>query len=951
MKAFESKKKAFFVLAALSILSVYSLKNLKITCQPASAKEYFSVHIDWFGIDAEKIERMIAIPLEEQIHQMEKLIDFSTACEYSRCVVNLTFLKGKESAFFALSDILEKFSHRLPSDAQKPRIYANASDEKWVITAAFEAKKHSRKDIEKKLKNALQNIPGASQVVFLGGETEEIHLTFNDKVLSSKNETPWSLASCLQEENASELFGKNMSYCNRCDSLWQINKNHKTAPFAFAKIGFKEKDSYARINGKECVLACVKSSSGSQNIKISKMAKKILKKQFPNENDWKITFDNGKEQERALLKILNAFFLSVVALTLTVLLFYRSVKNALLLLIFTSLDLLFTLAAISVLKIPLDSATISGMTISLGLICDAALYMTDDCTPSISAMAISTLTSVCALLPLFALETFSPGIKNLSVASALTISLSAILAIFFLPIFFKRERNNGNGKIILSMSTFIDKMPRNVIRVSYFLYILTFVFIFFSPKKLKTPEESQYLTAQVEWPCEKSAESIDKELQAFIPNALQIEGVELLQTEAKKSCAEINVVLKNPRKKNYVAKQMVKASSSLTGSLYIPLCSPKNEIAQSIHISVLGKENDICRSICKEAAKELMKHDYFLKKKSQSIFHFKEEEKIFIAKLDKNILAKNNISCQELAYFLRWNLFGAVAQKKRSENFVQDIRIGNINCPFGRANLKDLSKLQMKGIAANALFSLNSEKRPQKIFRQNGSRAASWTLEIETKKSVEAFKEVKKALGKMQLPEGYFFSFPKELEELNKNYAFILFAFALSIFITYCLIAGQCERLSDAFKAILTIPLSIFLPLFIRFASRTPLNTSDVVAMVFISGICVNNALYILNEWNLRKRKDAFLAAKNLLKSLLSSTGTSMAAALPVIFNAGGSFAGDLAFFTFFGSLGSLASSLFIFPLMLEKKGAPPECEAPKRKRFWKRLIWPRLPCSEELSS
>ncbi|MCR5045239.1 MAG: efflux RND transporter permease subunit [Treponema sp.] len=950
MKAFMPRKKAFFILAALAVLSLYSLKNLNVTSVPASAQEDFSIEINWFGMDAEKIERTLAIPLEEKIRQMEDLTKITFICEYSKCAASLSFSKGKESHFFALSDLLEKFSQGLPSDVQKPQIYENSSSAKWVFTAAFDAKKHSLKEIEKKLKGPLQKIPGTSQVVFFGGETEEIHLAFNDKALSSKKEKPWNLAAYLQEQNASQLFGKNMAYHSKSDKLWEINQNHKASPFAYAKIGFKEKDSFARIDGKECLLVSVKSSSESQNIKISKLARKIIKKEFPDKSDWKITFDNGKEQEKALLKIISAFFQSVAALSLTVWIFYKSLRTALALLLWTGLDLLFTLAVISAIKMPLDSATISGLTISLGLICDAALYMADDCEPSISAMAISALTSVCALIPLFALDKFSPGIKGLSLASALTITLSAFLAILFLPLFFTRKKGAEN-RIILNLSTLLDKSPRNLLRLSYFLYILTGIFIFFLPKKLSNSQDYSRVYAQVEWPCEKSAKSIDEELETFIPKLMEIKGVQLVQTEAKRSCAEINVALKNRRQKEAVSREMLKAGQSLTGSLYIPLCGPKNKIVQTMQISVLGKESSLCRKFCKEAANKALSRNYFIKKKAQAVFHFKDEERIYVANPNKILLAKNGLSCQDLAHFLRWNLFGAIVQKNRSEGFVQDVRIGNENCSFGKASLDSLSKLQIDGISAKSFFEIVSEKRPEKIYRQNGNRSASWTLEVESKESSKAFKELKKALKATSLPDGYFFSLPKEYENLNENYALIVFTFALSIIAIFLLIAGQCERPSDALKAALTIPLSIFLPLFIRFISRSPLKTGDAVAMVFVSGICVNNALYILNEWNLRKRKDAFLAAKNLLKSLLSSTGTSMAAALPVIFNAGGSFSGDLAFFTFFGSLGSLASSLFIFPLMLEKKGAPPECEAPKRKGFRKRLIWPRLPCSEELSS
>ncbi len=951
MNFFSSKKQAFFILIALTVLSAYSLKNLSLRCEPSSANEEFSVHFDWFGMDSNKIERTIAIPFEEKIQELDKLISFSCSCEYSKCVFNLEFSRDKESAFFDLSTLLEDFTKSLPSDVQKARLFSNASNEKWTLTAAFDANEYDRKQLERKIKSSVQKIPDISQVLFLGGMTEEIQIAFNDKELSDKNKMPWLFSHYLQSQNASEIFGEDMCFSQRNQSLKKINSIKEISNLASVKIGAKEKDSIARINGKECILLCLKSSSNGPKIRICKEAKRLLKNKFPENNAFTIVLDKGKEEEKMLFGIISAFLQSALALSLTAWFFYRSIKTMFKLLLWTALDLLFSLAILCALKKPLDGAAISGITISLGLICDGALYMSDDCRPSLSAMIIASLTSICALTPLFTLEKFSPGIKSLALACALSVGVSVLLTVFFFQLFFF-EKNNPNNKKYLNLSTFSYIKDRKIVNLSYFLYILTIVIFILSPKNLNIDDTSQSIYAQIEWPCEKKASFIDKELEDFSKKVMAINGVEFVQTDAKRGSAEVNVILKNPRRKNKITKEIQNVSSSLTGNLYLPLAAPKNKNIQKIQFYVFGKEQKTCIDICKKAAEKLLSNEYFVKAKAQTTFHFKENEKILIARPMKNLLDKNNISCKDFAHFLRWNNFGAVVFKNYQEETIQDIRVANQQCSFGKkATLENINKMQINGISVAALCDIKTEKRPEKTFRKNGHRAASMTLEFEGKNSSKAFKELKSTLKKMYVPNGFYIVFPKEYEDMNKNYFFVFMAFLLAVFITYILIAGHSEQPVDALKAIMTIPLSIFLPLAIRFASRSPLTTGDAVAMVFVSGICVNNAIYIMNEWNLAKRKNAFKAAACVSKSVLSSTATSMVCSLPVIFNSAGSFAGNLAFFTFFGSFGSLAASLFVFPMMLEKKGAPPKKGAPKRKGFRKRLIWPRLPCSEELSS
>ena len=91
--------------------------------------------------------------------------------------------------------------------------------------------------------------------------------------------------------------------------------------------------------------------------------------------------------------------------------------------------------------------------------------------------------------------------------------------------------------------------------------------------------------------------------------------------------------------------------------------------------------------------------------------------------------------------------------------------------------------------------------------------------------------------------------------------------------------------------------------------------------MVFVSGICVNNALYILEERKSNKNADAKAAAKKVLKSVLASSITTMVAAVPVMLSGAGAFASDLAFFMFFGSLASVYAGLVYFPAALNDRG------------------------------
>lgn len=915
---FKSKTKATFALLCMLLLSIYSLRNIRLTKSAPSEYENYTVEFEYYGMDAERMEKLISIPFEEIATKLDGLVSISSESEYSKSVTRLVFEKGKNSSYAALSAAADELKRTLPQDAQNPKIYALSQESKQFFCAAFDKDYFTYQELRGKLLKALQGIPGVSQAIVTGGERMEVHLAFDDKILAHYGLFPWELAAQAQESQARFLCENQAFYRAKLETLDQIQRLPCVEKCCAAIDSSQKKESLVRVNGKECILLSLKSSEENQNIAISKRARKILDKAFKNKKGWHIVYDNGKEQEKAIDKILIAFFETLTALVIAVWLAFRSIKKTFVALAFTAGDTLMTIALLSALKIPLDSATISGITISLGLICDAALYVLDDCKTSVAAIIICGLTTIAAILPLFALNEIVPGVKALARACGISIGLSCFLAIVFLPVYAPQKIKNKNCKTFLNLYKFSYIPSGKFMNLYYLLYIFPLILFIFIPKNLKSADTEPVTYAQVEYNVEKRFDLIDQDILAFLNNVKNWKEVKFVQSEAKRGHAEILVVLKNSKAKNKVAKQLVEEGKKLGGSLYVPLSPPKRKIVQKMQISILGDDSSLCQKLAKDAA-EILQESFMAKAKSLVALNFKEGENILVAKPEKDFLKENKLTVQDFAHFLRWNLFGPVAIKIQANGVQKDVRLGNGNLAFNdKADLDSVKSLSFKSIPISALSTVQKAKRASKIFRKNLRRAASFTIEVETRNSGKMLKTAKSALKSLNLPEGYYLSWPKEYESMNENYARILGAFLLSAAAIFFLAAAQSEKIKEAFLVLGTIPLSLSLPLSLRALSFAPLTLGDAVGMVFVSGICVNNALYILEERKSSKNADAKAAAKKVLKSVLASSITTMVAAVPVMLSGAGAFASDLAFFMFFGSLASVYAGLVYFPAALE---------------------------------
>ncbi|MCL2289226.1 MAG: hypothetical protein FWC34_00745 [Bacteroidetes bacterium] len=84
----------------------------------------------------------------------------------------------------------------------------------------------------------------------------------------------------------------------------------------------------------------------------------------------------------------------------------------------------------------------------------------------------------------------------------------------------------------------------------------------------------------------------------------------------------------------------------------------------------------------------------------------------------------------------------------------------------------------------------------------------------------------------------------------------------------------------------------------------------DITGLVLISGLSINNAIYISES---RKTHIAF-RVREKIQSIMVTSLTNMAAAIPLMILAKNSFSTALATSIFWGTIGSLLVTLFLFP-------------------------------------
>lgn len=964
---YDSPRRSFFIFTVLSLIFLVAAFRVEVGDKKNSNYCVLTVEFEYFGIDPKKLEELITIPLEEKLNSLTSILELSSTVEYSKTLTSIYFSKKENPAklYLAVRRIADSLYSTLPSDVQKPRVYSSSAADKGSFCVAFTAKENSniknsifRKQIETRLKKRLEAINGVSEVVISGGEREEILISFNPEKLALLQLSPEELSQKIQNENFNNYtsfinFGnqkQKIEFNTKLNSIEQLknlsltNEQGSAQLKNIASVNYspKKENEKAFLNGKECVFLTIKSSSDGNVIKISKESRAILSS-FESDNiEYKILYDFGQRQQKLLKSVVFALVQSFLCVVLIIPFFFSSLHKIFLVVLMLPFSCLWTAGLLCILGISINQNTVAGLSIALGLVVDPALVVAELAENSIDkktffkrlkkeygALICASLTTILACIPLFFTDSIVPGIKNIAVAVCIMIFVSSVLVLFFLPcfVFNKAEKKNKNA-----FQKFTNAFEKKYVRLSYqlsrfsiknkkmitvcysFFVVLPFFIIFAIPQNLKMDSQKNVIFCSVDFETEKSVDFINEKLSVFTKKVLEADFIEFVKSEFRNGSAEFEIGFSEKVKRPQAAS-FIQNLRGYTGGGFL-FVSGAEEKSQKKHTSVqvafTGESSEECRKLAKEAAFNLSQK----KEVSNVVLNFKNEQEEYVFIPDFVQLAKNGLSVKELAFYLRWILYGPVADKWNENGFEQDIRIvgktqEKTGEDFGIEKIKQ-TVVPAKGsqVVLSGLGKMEKQKGISKIYRKDGRRCAYITVEIEGFANDRALLLLKNELKEIDFKKGYSCSLDWQVSQLSQNYRILFCAFAFCFVQIFLLLLILTENLKKSIQIILTVSACAFLPVFIKIIMSEPLFPGDVCGIIVLCGIAVNNAIYILES----KAKRIEFKVRSKLKSILVSSLTTVAGTLPLLIFSTDQFSKNISFFMFFGILNSVILSLIFLP-------------------------------------
>jgi multidrug efflux pump subunit AcrB len=209
----------------------------------------------------------------------------------------------------------------------------------------------------------------------------------------------------------------------------------------------QESTSYYRINGLNSIYMTLYSEEDANQIDLSRRVKErteSIKPTFPNGYELHLEYDNTNDIQKELSKVYFRSGLTLIILLLFVLLIYRDPKYLLLIFLTLFMNLAVAVIFYYLAKLDIQVYSLAGITISLTLVIDNTIVMSDQMIRRHNRLAFlailaATITTIASLTIVFFMsEQIRLNLQDFAIVIILNLAVSLFVALFLVPALIER---------------------------------------------------------------------------------------------------------------------------------------------------------------------------------------------------------------------------------------------------------------------------------------------------------------------------------------------------------------------------------------------------------------------------------------------------------------------------------------------------------------------------------
>ncbi len=390
------------VLTAIIIIAgLISYISVPKEAAPEITIPIIAVNTVYPGVAPEDIETLLTRPLEDELNKIADVEEITSTSVEGYSNINVEFVAGMDMTE-ALQLVREKVDiakPELPEAAEEPMIIEFNFAE-WPIMQVNISGEYSLvrlKKVAEDLQDRLEQIPSVLDVTLSGGLEREVQVDVDLAKLKYYGLAFDDVIDAIREENVTTPGGTidvgTVKYLVRVPGEFEDTRLIEDIVIASpgdrpvylrdvatVDFGFKERDSYARLDRRSVVTLGVKKRVGRNIIETADAVRAIVAEMeptFPPTTVVKVTSDQSEDVHEMVSSLENNI-ISGLILVVAVLLFALGLRTASFVGIAIPLSMLLSFSIIQLLGMTMNFIVLFSLILALGMLVDNAIVVVEN---------------------------------------------------------------------------------------------------------------------------------------------------------------------------------------------------------------------------------------------------------------------------------------------------------------------------------------------------------------------------------------------------------------------------------------------------------------------------------------------------------------------------------------------------------------------------------------------
>ncbi|HVW30203.1 MAG TPA: efflux RND transporter permease subunit [Polyangiaceae bacterium] len=979
---------AWMIMAATILFGIVSALRIGVSQMPDVDSPNVTVSLSWPGAAPEEVEHGIIEPLEESLAQVEGMQRIEAQAKLGSARLTAIFDLGR-NIDLALQDVQAKVAQTqrsLPKDVQQPTVSKSNPDDAPLLTVGVRGpfSRQMLADVARyTVQQKLQTLQGVGQITTSGYVDRQIRLWVDAQKLVERGVTVSDITNALSRQHVvvpggqlqtpgRDITVQVLGEAADLETLKHIVISEKAdqpiylQDVALVEDGFADIRTIARIDGQPLQALSILKQRGANAVSVANLvyaAVNDIRTTLPKGMEVDVLYDATQFIKESVHEIEMELVLAVILTSLVCFIFLGSFSATINVLLAIPMSLFGTIAVIWAVGFTLNTFTLLGLSLAIGLVVDDAVMVMENiyrhgemgkdgftaAREGTGEITFAALAATAAVIAIFMPVVFMSGVVGryffqFGVTLSVAVAISYVEAVTLAPARCARLLTHGHAsetRLTRAMDSGFKWLsgtygrvlrtalghPWTVLGISTVVMCASFGVGMLLPSEFTPPQDQSNFTIRVTAPLGSDVDEADdyaRRIEKVLDDRSEVDSV-ISNVSPGSASLTVNMVPPNERaltQQEFAAD--IRKKLQLAGAR-ISIQDPSQQgIGSSkgspIQVSVRGPDWDTLVAQALKVRDELASSGVATDVDTDYQVGLPE----VLITPDRARTGDLGVTIEDLATTINALVGGTLVGKYSSEGRRLDV---NLRMLLGqRLRQEDIGQIYVRSAAGkmvpiSSMTDVTEQPVLQAINHIDRERSVTVTGNVAPGHSQsEALAYVQTHTS--DFPVGYHAILGGQSSDFQDSIKSLLFALVFGIAVAYMVLAAQFDSFMHPVTVLTVLPLSVAGAFIGLYVGGKSLSIYSMIGILLLMGITKKNSIILVDYANSARERglgaiDAMLeAGPTRLRPILMTTVATMMAAVPSALGlgAGAETRGPMAIAVLGGLTLSTLLSLLVVP-------------------------------------